>query len=69
MRARARQVHWVCELGHCRRMVVAAYDEELLALLRARRIPCYNYTGALPTIHFRGTPFLFHRMGFLKVRP
>ena len=35
-------------------------------MLRARRIPAYNYSGALPHIHFRGTPFLFHRMGFLK---
>lgn len=27
---------------------------------------CATDSGALPQIHFRGTPFLFHRMGFLK---
>ena len=59
-------VYHVCRLGHGKHMVVAAYDAELLAALRARLIPAYNYTGALPPIHFRGTPFLFHRMGFLK---
>ena len=61
-------LYHVCRLGMCRRMVVAAYDEELLGYLRARRVPVYNYTGALPAIHFRGTPFLFNRMGFLKAR-
>ena len=59
-------VHHVCQLRVGHRTVVAAYDEELLGTLRSRRIPAYNYTGALPQIHFRGTPFLFHRMGFLK---
>ena len=61
-------VYWMLRLGLGKSMVVAAYDEELLADLRLRRIPAYNYTGALPSIHFRGTPFLFHRMGFLKAR-
>lgn len=61
-------LYHVCRLGLGRRLVVAAYDEELLLFLRARRVPAYNYTGALPSIHFRGTPFLFHRMGFLKAR-
>ena len=59
-------VHWVVELGKTRAMVVAAYDEGLLHALRAMRVPAYNYSGGLPRIHFRGTPFLFHRMGFLK---
>ena len=59
-------VYWVTKLGLGSQFVVAAYDEELLHTLRSRRIPAYNYTGALPPIHFRGTPFLFHRMGFLK---
>lgn len=58
--------HHVLQLGHGSRMVVAAYDNELFLTLRERRIPAYNYSGALPPIHFRGTPFLFHRMGFLK---
>jgi hypothetical protein len=63
-------MNWVAHalrLGLGRALVVAAYDAELLRLLRERRIPCYNYTGGLPEHHFRGTPFLFHRMGFLKV--
>ncbi|KOO29623.1 glycosyltransferase family 77 protein [Chrysochromulina tobinii] len=59
-------VHHVCKLGMGARTVIAAYDAELLATLRGLRIPAYNYTGALPQIHFRGTPFLFHRMGYLK---
>ena len=59
---------WTLRLGLGSRMVVAAYDDELLGVLRSRRIPAYNYSGALPQIHFRGTPFLFHRMGFLKAR-
>ena len=59
-------VHAVCKLGVGGRIVVAAYDADLLATLRTLSIPSYNYTGALPQIHFRGTPFLFHRMGFLK---
>jgi hypothetical protein len=29
-------------------------------------IPAYNYSGALPSRHFRHAPHLFHRMGFLK---
>ena len=53
-------------LGKSDAMVVAAYDEGLLHALRALRVPAYNYSGGLPRIHFRGTPFLFHRMGFLK---
>ena len=59
-------VHWVLALGKGRSMVVACYDEPLFVRLRAMRVPAYNYTGALPRIHFRGTPFLSHRMGFLK---
>ena len=59
-------VHWVVALGKSHAMVVAAYDEGLLHTLRALRVPAYNYSGGLPHIHFRGTPFLFHRMGFLK---
>ena len=59
-------VFHVCKLGMGFRTVVAAYDAELFATLRERQIPAYNYTGALPHIHFRGTPFLFHRMGYLK---
>ena len=56
----------VLRLGLGSRFVIAAYDNELLTYLRALQVPAYNYSGALPTMHFRGTPFLFHRMGFLK---
>ena len=43
-----------------------AFDETLLEALHERRIPAYNYTGALPAEHFRHAPHLFHRMGYLK---
>ncbi|KAL3911307.1 MAG: hypothetical protein SGPRY_008744 [Prymnesium sp.] len=56
----------VLKLGKGKEMVVAAYDNALFDSLRALRIPTYNLSGALPDHHFRGTPFLFHRMGFLK---
>ena len=59
-------VHHVVALGHGWDMVVAAFDTELLLALHARRIPAYNYTGALPATHFRHAPYLFHRMGYLK---
>lgn len=36
------QVFWVLRLGMGERMVVAAYDDELLGYLRERRIPAYN---------------------------
>ena len=57
-------MHWVVALGKSDAMVVAAYDEGLLHALRALRVPAYNYSGGLPRIHFRGTPFLFHRTGY-----
>ena len=59
-------VHYVLLLRQGHAMVVACYDDELFERMRSLRIPAYNYTGGLPNIHFRGTPFLFHRMGFLK---
>lgn len=52
--------------GYGKQMVVAAFDEPLLLKLHTMRIPAYNYTGALPSAHFRHAPHLFHRMGFLK---
>ena len=58
--------HHVIALGYGWQMVVAAFDEALLLSLHERRIPAYNYTGALPTTHFRHAPYLFHRMGYLK---
>ena len=58
--------HHVIKLGLGSQMVVAAFDEPLLLQLHARRIPAYNYSGALPATHFRHAPYLFHRMGFLK---
>ena len=58
--------HHVIALGYGWHMVVAAFDEVLLLALHERRIPAYNYTGALPTTHFRHAPHLFHRMGYLK---
>ena len=48
------------------RLVVAAFDDSLFRTLRSLGIPAYNYSGALPELHFRGTPFLFHRMGYMK---
>lgn len=59
-------VHHLVDLGVGWQMVVAAFDEPLLRELRRRRIPAYNYSGALPATHFRHAPYLFHRMGFLK---
>ena len=56
----------ILKLGLGRAMVIAAFDDVLFRELRALQLPAYNYSGALPSIHFRGTPFLFHRMGFLK---
>ena len=58
--------HHVISLGYAWQMVVAAFDEPLLLALHERRIPAYNYTGALPATHFRHAPHLFHRMGYLK---
>ena len=58
--------HHVIGLGLGSQMVVAAFDVPLLLELHARRIPAYNYSGALPATHFRHAPYLFHRMGFLK---
>ena len=58
--------HHVIGLGLGWQMVVAAFDVPLLIALRERRIPAYNYSGALPATHFRHAPHLFHRMGFLK---
>ena len=58
--------HWVLTLGFGNAMVVAAYDDSLFSRLRSLQIPAYNLSGALPEMHFRGTPFLFHRMGYLK---
>ena len=45
---------------------VSFYCLFLLSLSFFRRIPVYNYTGALPNEHFRRAPYLFHRMGFMK---
>jgi len=59
-------VHHVIALRKGHAMVVACYDDGLFVHLRRLRVPAYNYSGALPPVHFRGTPFLFHRMGFLK---
>ena len=59
-------VHHVIGLGMGWQFVVAAFDVPLLLELHARRIPAYNYSGALPATHFRHAPHLFHRMGFLK---
>ena len=50
------------------RTVIASFDDELLHTLRRLRLPAYNFSGALPGEHFRRAPYLFHRMGFLKVR-
>ena len=58
--------HHVIGLGLGWNLVVAAFDVPLLRALRERRIPAYNYSGALPATHFRHAPHLFHRMGFLK---
>ena len=58
--------HHVIKLGYAWQMVIAAFDEALLVALHERRIPAYNYTGALPSTHFRHAPHLFHRMGYLK---
>ena len=58
--------HHVIRLGLGWSLVVAAFDVPLLAALRERAIPAYNYTGALPATHFRHAPHLFHRMGYLK---
>ena len=30
------------------KMIIAAFDDELFSLMRARGIPTYNYSGALP---------------------
>lgn len=58
--------HHVIQRGYSRQMVIAAFDETLLLSLHERRLPAYNYTGALPITHFRHAPHLFHRMGYLK---
>lgn len=58
--------HHVMKLGAGWQMVIAAFDEPLLALLHEHALPAYNYSGALPATHFRHAPHLFHRMGFLK---
>ena len=59
-------VHHVVALGKSHSLLVAAFDDDLFRSLRAKRIPAYNYSGALPPTHFRHAPYLFHRMGFLK---
>ena len=56
----------VIELGMGGKMLIAAFDEELLGTLRELGLPAYNYTGVLPPHHFRRAPYLFHRMGYLK---
>ena len=45
-------VHHVVALGKSRSLLVAAFDDVLFRSLRAKRIPAYNYTGALPPTHF-----------------
>eukprot|EP00965_Chrysotila_dentata_P112683 3723808-Pleurochrysis_carterae.AAC.1 len=62
-------LNWVSHMLRLRlgrSLLVAAFDDELVGVLRARRIPTYNYSGALPSTHFRHAPYLFHRMGYLK---
>ena len=56
----------VIKLGMGGKMLIAAFDEELLGTLRELGLPAYNYTGVLPPHHFRRAPYLFHRMGYLK---
>ena len=58
--------HHVIQLGYGDAMLIGAFDETILRELRARGLPAYNLSGALPEVHFRHAPYLFHRMGFLK---
>ena len=47
-------------------MQIGAFDGTALWAMRERGLPAYNISGALPEVHFRHAPYLFHRMGFLK---
>mmetsp|Transcript_7493 Transcript_7493/g.12720 ORF Transcript_7493/g.12720 Transcript_7493/m.12720 type:complete len:806 (+) Transcript_7493:15-2432(+) len=58
--------HHVLALGFGDSMLIAAFDTTILKALIEKQLPAYNYSGALPEVHFRHAPYLFHRMGFLK---